>query len=931
MTLGLSSGTQGVVNITGSDANDIFTFSEDSAGYTGTNFFGLVNFENISTTLVDATATALQNAQVTLGSGSIMTVGHEEDSNPLPQNLASLTINQGELFFDEHAGIAVISGKEHTTINFSDSASKINADRLDVSHSGTVTVHIDVDGHGWVSGSETENRVTRQTLMEQDEGTADIQLIQSVVGGVIGDASNLTLNLIDENKTIDPKEFAFSLDGKSIEDVATAYYNYHLSTSNLGWKGEEEGRDDGLYVSKQLERIHLKKESSRDGGSDELVRITGNSNTTRGNELHALLEGGFEFAGIYNGDEDKPGDGIGIISNENNAFTGEVLISLGTLALGESNSLGSENASYTETTKDGQSTTTVYGFTKQVSLNEGTRFQLGLDSDDKVSQTVGSLDAAENSVVQLNSSSLTIDGGDLSHSIAGALRGIQGSTLTLNAGTLTIAGAQDLYHGTTTLDVANSNGEAAKVVIDSETGLGNEAVIFNNNGDVSLAELLISNQSLSKAFNLKATVKGNGLVNVNGINGQTFSFDTEQKENWLTGELRLTDAKYSLTDLLKNAHLNAQNKSVVTVDDQRSVDTLTIGNNSEFQFGHLSVGASLNQDAIQILSGSSKDLTIGDELPTGIVQMAKVYIAKKRKIQVGDKMAGRHGNKGIVSKIVRQEDMPFLEDGTPVDICLNPLGVPSRMNLGQIFEAVLGWAGRTLDVKFATPIFDGASLDDLNEWTDKAGLPRYGKTYLYDGGTGERFDQPATVGVTYFLKLGHMVDDKMHARSIGPYSLITQQPLGGKAQFGGQRFGEMEVWALEAFGAAHVLQEILTIKSDDVVGRSKAYEAIVKGEPMPQPGIPESFKVLIKEMQALGLDVKVLSENDEEIQIKEASEYDDDVPTISGIMDAENEIGDDENLLNDGFTEEDADDEDDDYGFDGEPSDFDFDDDFKSE
>ena len=247
------------------------------------------------------------------------------------------------------------------------------------------------------------------------------------------------------------------------------------------------------------------------------------------------------------------------------------------------------------------------------------------------------------------------------------------------------------------------------------------------------------------------------------------------------------------------------------------------------------------------------DLTIGDELPTGVVQMAKVYIAKKRKIQVGDKMAGRHGNKGIVSKIVRQEDMPFLEDGTPVDICLNPLGVPSRMNLGQIFEAVLGWAGRTLDVKFATPIFDGASLDDLNEWTDKAGLPRYGKTYLYDGGTGERFDQPATVGVTYFLKLGHMVDDKMHARSIGPYSLITQQPLGGKAQFGGQRFGEMEVWALEAFGAAHVLQEILTIKSDDVVGRSKAYEAIVKGDPMPQPGIPESLNVLLHELRGLGL------------------------------------------------------------------------------
>ena len=247
------------------------------------------------------------------------------------------------------------------------------------------------------------------------------------------------------------------------------------------------------------------------------------------------------------------------------------------------------------------------------------------------------------------------------------------------------------------------------------------------------------------------------------------------------------------------------------------------------------------------------DITIGDELPTGIVQIAKVYVAKKRKIQVGDKMAGRHGNKGIVSKIVRQEDMPFLEDGTPVDVCLNPLGVPSRMNLGQIFEAVLGWAGHVLGEKFATPIFDGASLDDLNAWTDKAGLPRYGKTYLYDGGTGERFDQPATVGVTYFLKLGHMVDDKMHARSIGPYSLITQQPLGGKAQFGGQRFGEMEVWAIEAFGASHILQEILTVKSDDVVGRSKTYEAIVKGEPMPKPGIPESLNVLLHELRGLCL------------------------------------------------------------------------------
>ena len=248
-------------------------------------------------------------------------------------------------------------------------------------------------------------------------------------------------------------------------------------------------------------------------------------------------------------------------------------------------------------------------------------------------------------------------------------------------------------------------------------------------------------------------------------------------------------------------------------------------------------------------------ITIGDELPSGIIQMAKVYIAKKRKIGVGDKMAGRHGNKGIVSKIVRQEDMPFLADGTPVDIVLNPLGVPSRMNIGQIFETVLGYAGLKLGVKFATPIFDGATLDDLCEWTDKAGLPRYCSTQLYDGATGEAFDQLATVGVAYMLKLGHMVEDKMHARSIGPYSLITQQPLGGKAQFGGQRFGEMEVWAVEAFGASHVLQEILTIKSDDVVGRSKAYEAIVKGDAMPTPGIPESLNVLLHELRGLGLSV----------------------------------------------------------------------------
>jgi len=242
-------------------------------------------------------------------------------------------------------------------------------------------------------------------------------------------------------------------------------------------------------------------------------------------------------------------------------------------------------------------------------------------------------------------------------------------------------------------------------------------------------------------------------------------------------------------------------------------------------------------------------------LPIGIVQLAKVYVAMKRKLRVGDKMAGRHGNKGIVSRIVRAEDMPFLEDGTPVDIVLNPLGVPSRMNLGQIYETVLGWAGKVMGCKFATPIFDGATADQIGDLMEQNGLPRFGKTYLYDGGTGERFDQPATVGVIYMLKLGHMVDDKMHARSIGPYSLITQQPLGGKAQFGGQRFGEMEVWAIEAFGAANVLQEILTVKSDDVVGRAKAYEAIVKGDPMPTPGIPESFNVLLHELRGLGLSV----------------------------------------------------------------------------
>jgi DNA-directed RNA polymerase subunit beta len=248
-------------------------------------------------------------------------------------------------------------------------------------------------------------------------------------------------------------------------------------------------------------------------------------------------------------------------------------------------------------------------------------------------------------------------------------------------------------------------------------------------------------------------------------------------------------------------------------------------------------------------------LEVGDELPAGIVRLAKVYIAKKRKLKVGDKMAGRHGNKGVVARIVREEDMPFLEDGTPVDIVLNPLGVPSRMNLGQIYETVLGWAGLKLGKKYATPIFDGATEEQVVKELKAAGLPEFGRTYLYDGLSGERFDQKVTVGVIYMLKLGHLVDDKMHARSIGPYSLITQQPLGGKAQFGGQRFGEMEVWALEAFGAAHVLQEILTVKSDDVIGRAKAYEAIVKGENMPKPNIPESFNVLVHELRGLALEI----------------------------------------------------------------------------
>lgn len=287
--------------------------------------------------------------------------------------------------------------------------------------------------------------------------------------------------------------------------------------------------------------------------------------------------------------------------------------------------------------------------------------------------------------------------------------------------------------------------------------------------------------------------------------------------------------------------------SVWAVDAERNDQVKELLHN--YKIKHNELHGTLNRELFTI--------SVGDELPAGVVKLAKIYIAKKRKLRVGDKMAGRHGNKGIVSRIVRDEDMPFLEDGTPVDIVLNPLGVPSRMNIGQIYETVLGWAGMKLGETYATPIFDGAQVDQINGLIDKAGLPSYGTTYLYDGGTGERFAQPATVGVIYMLKLSHMVDDKMHARSIGPYSLITQQPLGGKAQFGGQRFGEMEVWALEAFGASNILREILTVKSDDVVGRAKTYEAIVKGEPMPEPGIPESFNVLLHELQGLGLDISL--------------------------------------------------------------------------
>ena len=321
----------------------------------------------------------------------------------------------------------------------------------------------------------------------------------------------------------------------------------------------------------------------------------------------------------------------------------------------------------------------------------------------------------------------------------------------------------------------------------------------------------------------------------------------------------------------------------------------------------------------------------GDELPPGVNKLVRCYIATKRKINVGDKMAGRHGNKGVISRILPEEDMPFLENGQPLQVMLNPLGVPSRMNVGQVLEVHLGLAAKKKGWYISTPVFDGANEKDIIELLDECGYPRTGKLCLRDGRTGEPFDNPVTVGYMYMLKLHHLVDDKIHARSTGPYSLVTQQPLGGKAQFGGQRFGEMEVWALEAYGAAYTLQEILTVKSDDIVGRVKTYEAIVKGENIPTPGIPESFKVLIKEMQALGLDVKVLSEDNEEIEIKESSEYDDDIPNLESIMDIETERESDEQLFSAGYSEEKNPEEEDDFSFDTEePDDFAFDD-FKDE
>ena len=366
----------------------------------------------------------------------------------------------------------------------------------------------------------------------------------------------------------------------------------------------------------------------------------------------------------------------------------------------------------------------------------------------------------------------------------------------------------------------------SKAIKDRKSKAADKPIIEQLDAEEVMKQAELKSTLIEKLLSILGDNKSEGVINV-------------FKEQVIKKGVKFTEKTLKSIDFI---HINSKNW---TKDDQVNdlVDT-TLHN--------------YNLKATELIGDYKRkkfQIVVGDELPNGIIQMAKVYLAKKRKLKVGDKMAGRHGNKGIVARIVREEDMPFLEDGTPVDIVLNPLGVPSRMNLGQIYETVLAWAGQKLGLKFSTPIFDGASLDAIDDYSDEAGIPRNGKTYLYDGGTGERFDQPATVGIIYMLKLSHMVDDKMHARSIGPYSLITQQPLGGKAQFGGQRFGEMEVWALEAYGASNVLQEILTVKSDDVQGRAKAYECIVKGKNLPKPGIPESFNVLLNELQGLGLNI----------------------------------------------------------------------------
>ena len=366
-------------------------------------------------------------------------------------------------------------------------------------------------------------------------------------------------------------------------------------------------------------------------------------------------------------------------------------------------------------------------------------------------------------------------------------------------------------------------------------------VVKEKKGKVATKPLL---DQIDQEFELEGNRYREILIDklFNLVNGKT----SQGVKDYFSVDIITKGNKFTLKQLQGIDYLNV-NPNKWTTDKDKNEMISALVNNFIMKY----------KEAEAVARRKRYNVTIGDELPAGILQLAKVYIAKKRKLQIGDKMAGRHGNKGIVSRIVRDEDLPFLADGKPVDIVLNPLGVPSRMNLGQIYETVLGWAGKELGVKFSTPIFDGATLNQISEYTDKAGLPRFGKTTLYDGESGEPFDQPATVGIIYMLKLGHMVEDKMHARSIGPYSLITQQPLGGKAQFGGQRFGEMEVWALEAFGASNILQEILTVKSDDVIGRAKAYEAIVKGDPLPHPGIPESLNVLLHELRGLGLSVNL--------------------------------------------------------------------------